>query len=92
MEQQSELEYDATTSDDDDTTNNASSSLVGDKMNGTTSNDGGGRKWMVDCIMPDFEDLDFEMESLSIDDFDGKDGDDGDELTIYWDSDDVGGL
>lgn len=46
-------------------------------------------RWMVDCIMPDFEDLDFETDSLSIEEF-GEDGDDDDdELTIYWD---VGGL
>jgi hypothetical protein len=37
-------------------------------------------RWMVDCIIPDFEDLDFETDSLSIDEF--GEGDD-DELTIY---------
>eukprot|EP00579_Thalassiosira_antarctica_P009221 CAMPEP_0201877686 /NCGR_PEP_ID=MMETSP0902-20130614/9046_1 /ASSEMBLY_ACC=CAM_ASM_000551 /TAXON_ID=420261 /ORGANISM="Thalassiosira antarctica, Strain CCMP982" /LENGTH=274 /DNA_ID=CAMNT_0048405189 /DNA_START=105 /DNA_END=929 /DNA_ORIENTATION=+ len=86
MSKMEEEEYDATTTNEnDDITNNASSS--------STSDGGGGSKWMVDCIMPDFEDLDFEAESLSIDDFDGEDGDDDDgELTIYWDSDDVGGL
>ena len=40
-------------------------------------------KWLVDCIMPDFDDLDFESKALSIDDF--MDDDDEDELTIYWD-------
>jgi len=44
-------------------------------------------KWMVDCIMPDFEDLDFEAESLSIEAFGDEDGDDEDEVTIYWDFD-----
>ena len=45
------------------------------------------KKWMVDCIMPDFDDLDFETQALSIEDF-GDDGDgDEDELTIYWDFD-----
>jgi len=45
-------------------------------------------EWMVDSIMPDFEDLDFETESLSIEDFlEEEDGDDGDDLTIYWDFD-----
>ncbi len=50
-------------------------------------------RWMVDCIQPDFEDLDFETESLSIDNFlegeedkeEGDDDDDDGELTIYWD-------
>ena len=42
--------------------------------------------WMVDCIMPDFEDLDFETEALSIEDF-GNEGGDDDELTIFWDMD-----
>ena len=44
-------------------------------------------KWMVDCILPDFEDLDFETESLSIENFlDEEDlDDDDDEITIYWD-------
>ena len=42
--------------------------------------------WRVDCVIPDFEDLDFETESLSIKDFDDDDGDE-DELTIYWDMD-----
>ena len=46
-----------------------------------------GEQWMVDCIIPDFEDLDFETNSLSIEEF--GEGDDDDELTIYWD---VGGL
>jgi len=41
------------------------------------------QKWLVDCIMPDFDDLDFESKALSIDDF--MDDDDEDELTIYWD-------
>jgi len=45
-------------------------------------------RWMVDCIIPDFEDLDFETDSLSIEEF-GEEGDDDDGLTIYWD---VGGL
>jgi len=40
-------------------------------------------QWLVDCIMPDFDDLDFESKALSIDDF--MDDDDEDELTIYWD-------
>jgi hypothetical protein len=42
-------------------------------------------RWMVDCIIPDFEDLDFETDSLSIDEFGEGDDDDDDELTIYWD-------
>ncbi|KAK1741572.1 hypothetical protein QTG54_008050 [Skeletonema marinoi] len=46
-----------------------------------------GEQWMVDCIIPDFEDLDFETDSLTIEEF--GEGDDDDELTIYWD---VGGL
>ena len=45
-------------------------------------------QWMVDCVIPDFEDLDFETDSLSIEEFGGEEGDD-DDLTIYWD---VGGL
>jgi hypothetical protein len=37
-------------------------------------------RWLVDCISPDFEDLDFETESLlSIEDFMNDDGDDGDD-------------
>lgn len=49
--------------------------------------DGGLAKWMVDCIVPDFEDLDFETESLTIENF-LDEGDDGeDELTIYWNFD-----
>ena len=50
-------------------------------------NDGQAR-WMVDCILPDFEDLDFETESLSIEQFADDDDDDDDELTIFWDMDD----
>jgi len=57
-------------------------------------NDGGvgwkGCRWMVECIMPDFDDLDFETESLSIENFGGEEGDedeDEDEITIYWDFD-----
>mmetsp|Transcript_19873 Transcript_19873/g.32575 ORF Transcript_19873/g.32575 Transcript_19873/m.32575 type:complete len:215 (-) Transcript_19873:39-683(-) len=46
-----------------------------------------GEQWMVDCIIPDFEDLDFETDALSIEEF--GEGDDDDELTIFWD---VGGL
>lgn len=93
MSKMEEEEYDATTTNANDDITNSVSSLVslGDRSISTTS-DGGGSKWMVDCIMPDFEDLDFEAESLSIDDFDGEDDEDDGELTIYWDSDDVGGL
>ncbi|KAL9180829.1 hypothetical protein ACHAXT_011282 [Thalassiosira profunda] len=56
-----------------------------DAISGQSPKGGGGR-WMVDCIVPDFDDLDFETESLSIENFmeEGDDGDD-DELTIYWD-------
>lgn len=39
--------------------------------------------WLVDCIIPDFDDLNFSSEALSIEDF--MDDDDDDELTIYWD-------
>ena len=50
----------------------------------------GGRRrrarWLVDCISPDFEDLDFEAESLSIEDFMDDVYDDDDE-----DDDDEGG-
>lgn len=46
-----------------------------------------GEQWMVDCIIPDFEDLDFETDALSIEEF--GEGDDDDELNIFWD---VGGL
>ena len=48
-------------------------------------------QWMVDCVIPDFEDLDFETDSLSIEEFGGEEGGEGDDddLTIYWD---VGGL
>lgn len=49
-------------------------------------------RWLVDCISPDFEDLDFETESLlSIEDFmDDDDGDDDeggdyDDITIFLD-------
>ena len=53
-------------------------------------------RWLVDCISPDFEDLDFETESLlSIEDFmndDSEDGDDDDDedgeyddITIFLD-------
>ena len=45
------------------------------------------KKWMVDCIMPDFDDLDFETQALSIEDFGDESDGDEDELTIYWDFD-----
>ena len=49
----------------------------------------GEARWMVDCIVPDFDDLDFETESLTIENFLGEGDDDGDddELTIYLDFD-----
>jgi hypothetical protein len=53
------------------------------------SNDNEMMQWMVDCVIPDFEDLDFETDSLSIEEFGGEEGGDDDDLTIYWD---VGGL
>jgi hypothetical protein len=56
------------------------------------SNDNEMMQWMVDCVIPDFEDLDFETDSLSIEEFGGGEGGEGgddDDLTIYWD---VGGL
>lgn len=56
---------------------------------GEDSNDNEMMQWMVDCVIPDFEDLDFETDSLSIEEFGGEDGGDDDDLTIYWD---VGGL
>jgi len=43
--------------------------------------------WMVDCIMPDFEDLDFETQSLSIEDFGAEDSEGDDDFTIFWDFD-----
>ncbi|KAL7534208.1 hypothetical protein ACHAWF_004754 [Thalassiosira exigua] len=42
-------------------------------------------RWMVDCVVPDFDDLDFETESLSIEEL-GEEGDD-DEIAILWDFD-----
>ena len=50
-------------------------------------------RWLVDCISPDFDDLDFETESLSsiedfMDDDDGDDDDEGgdyDDITIFLD-------
>ena len=56
-------------------------------MSEVDDGDDGAPRWMVDCVMPDFEDLDFEAESLSIEKF-GEGGDDDSdegELTIYWD-------
>ena len=55
------------------------------------SNGDDNMQWMVDCVIPDFEDLDFETDSLSIEEFGGEEGEGGDDddLTIYWD---VGGL
>jgi hypothetical protein len=70
----------------------ASSSSLG--LAGTSTDTDTITRWMVDCIQPDFEDLDFETEALSIENFlddtdaddeEGEDDDDGDELTIYWD-------
>ena len=60
-----------------------------DAENSNNSNDE--MQWMVDCVIPDFEDLDFETDSLSIEEFGGEEGEGGDDddLTIYWD---VGGL
>ena len=65
-------------------------SLVPDKdsiIDAITTNSNPTGKWMVDCIIPDFDDLDFETESLSIEDFGDidDDDDDGDSLTIYLD-------
>jgi len=60
-------------------------SELDDEYHVTTGDLSNGWKWMVDCIMPDFEDLDFEAQSLSIEDF--EDGEDEDELTILWDFD-----
>ena len=51
----------------------------------TTTNSNPTGRWKVDCIIPDFDDLDFETESLSIEDFGDIDDDDGDSLTIYLD-------
>jgi len=43
-------------------------------------------EWRVDCVVPDFEDLEFETEVLSIEDFGmGDDDDDDDEDMIYLD-------
>lgn len=50
------------------------------------SEGGDAGKWMVDCIMPDFEDLDFETEQLSIVNFMEEEDGDGDEV-IYLDFD-----
>ena len=44
---------------------------------------GGAGEWVVDCVMPDFDDLEFETESLSIQEFD--DDDDDGEVTFFWD-------
>eukprot|EP00581_Thalassiosira_minuscula_P015954 CAMPEP_0183721952 /NCGR_PEP_ID=MMETSP0737-20130205/14052_1 /TAXON_ID=385413 /ORGANISM="Thalassiosira miniscula, Strain CCMP1093" /LENGTH=274 /DNA_ID=CAMNT_0025952023 /DNA_START=95 /DNA_END=919 /DNA_ORIENTATION=- len=75
--------------EDDTTNNNNDDDRIGINDTTTTKNDNDSSKWMVDCIMPDFEDLDFETESLSIEQFGGGGGeeDNDDELTIYWDFD-----
>ena len=63
---------------------------IDEENNEAMGNDYDGEvQWMVDCVIPDFEDLDFETDSLSIEEFGEGDDDDDDELTIYWD---VGGL
>ena len=77
--------------DDDDNDLDMEDGLATTSLTATTNisesdNDRRGKKWMVDCIMPDFDDLDFETQSLSIEDFGDEDGDE-DELTIYWDFD-----
>ncbi|KAL7469986.1 hypothetical protein ACHAXS_010242 [Conticribra weissflogii] len=54
-----------------------------DSNNSSTENRG---EWRVDCVVPDFEDLEFEAEVMSIEDFGmGDDDDDDDEDTIYLD-------
>lgn len=46
-------------------------------------------RWLVDCISPDFEDLDFEAESLSIENFMDEDDDDDDDDDEGGDYDDI---
>lgn len=48
----------------------------------------GGAGWRVDCVMPDFDDLEFEAEALSLEEFGeefDEDDDGDDELSIFWD-------
>ncbi|KAL7448340.1 hypothetical protein ACHAWC_000546 [Mediolabrus comicus] len=72
--------------DDTENDNDNDATTTGEEED---SNDNEMMQWMVDCVIPDFEDLDFETDSLSIEEFGGEEGGDDDDLTIYWD---VGGL